>query len=79
MTAATALLILGAAALDVLANLLLKRSDGFTRPAYFVGAVLTVLAAFSLIGLAVYYVVELIERLVIPWHVSQRPVDVTGI
>lgn len=52
MTATTALLILGAAALDVLANLLLKRSDGFTRPASFVGAVLTVLAAFSLIGLA---------------------------
>ncbi|AKH18043.1 SMR family transporter [Deinococcus soli (ex Cha et al. 2016)] len=52
MTATTALLILGAAALDVLANVLLKRSDGLARPAYFVGAVLTVLAAFSLIGLA---------------------------
>jgi NitT/TauT family transport system permease protein len=33
----------------------------------------------SLIGLVVYYVVELVERLVIPWHVSQRPAGVTGI
>jgi len=27
----------------------------------------------SVIGLAVYYAVELIERVTIPWHVSQRP------
>ena len=53
MTLSAALLIVGAVALDVLANVLLKRSGGFTRPAYFVAAVLTVLLAFSLIGLAV--------------------------
>ena len=41
--------------------------------------VFAIIVLLSLIGLAVYYVVELIERLVIPWHVSQRPVDVTGI
>jgi ABC-type nitrate/sulfonate/bicarbonate transport system permease component len=33
----------------------------------------------SLIGLAIYYLVELIERLVIPWHVAQRPTEMTGI
>ena len=41
--------------------------------------VFAIIVLLSVIGLAVYYVVELIERLVIPWHVSQRPADVTGI
>ncbi len=41
--------------------------------------VFAIIVLLSVIGLAVYYVVELIERLVIPWHVSQRPVDITGI
>ncbi len=41
--------------------------------------VFAIIVLLSLIGLAVYYVVELIERLVIPWHVSQRPAGVTGI
>jgi ABC-type nitrate/sulfonate/bicarbonate transport system permease component len=27
----------------------------------------------SLIGLVLYYAVEALERLVIPWHVSQQP------
>jgi NitT/TauT family transport system permease protein len=36
-----------------------------------------VIVLLSLIGLAVYYVVEIIERVTIPWHVSQQPTDVT--
>lgn len=31
-----------------------------------------IIVLLSFIGLAVYYFVELIERLMIPWHVSQR-------
>jgi NitT/TauT family transport system permease protein len=34
--------------------------------------VFAVIVVLSLIGLAVYYVVELLERVAIPWHVSQR-------
>lgn len=41
--------------------------------------VFAIIVLLSVIGLVVYYVVELIERLVIPWHVSQRPAGVTGI
>ncbi|OJY35083.1 MAG: ABC transporter permease [Rhizobiales bacterium 65-9] len=41
--------------------------------------VFAIIILLSLIGLAVYYVVELIEKLVIPWHVSQRPAGVTGV
>jgi NitT/TauT family transport system permease protein len=41
--------------------------------------VFALIVLLSVIGLIVYYVVELIERLVIPWHVSQRPAGVTGI
>ena len=36
------------------------------------GMVFAVIIVLSLLGLAVYYAVELIERLTIPWHVSQR-------
>jgi spermidine export protein MdtI len=53
MTAALALLCLAlAAALDVYANLLLKRSDGFRRPWPGVAALGLVLAAFGLLGLS---------------------------
>lgn len=41
--------------------------------------VFAIIVLLSMIGLAVYYIVEFIERLVIPWHVSQRPTEVTGI
>jgi NitT/TauT family transport system permease protein len=34
--------------------------------------VFAVIIVLSLIGLAVYYAVELLERLAIPWHVSRR-------
>jgi NitT/TauT family transport system permease protein len=34
--------------------------------------VFAVIIVLSLIGLAIYYAVELLERIAIPWHVSQR-------
>lgn len=53
MTPALALLCLaGAALLDILANLLLKASDGFRRPLPGVAALLLVLVAFGLLGLS---------------------------
>ena len=39
--------------------------------------VFAIVVLLSLIGLAVYYVVEIIERIAIPWHVSQLTADVT--
>jgi NitT/TauT family transport system permease protein len=39
--------------------------------------VFAIVVLLSLIGLAVYYVVEIIERIAIPWHVSQQAADVT--
>jgi len=41
--------------------------------------VFSIIVLLSLIGLAIYYVVEIIERLVIPWHVARRPTEITGI
>jgi NitT/TauT family transport system permease protein len=41
--------------------------------------VFAIIILLSIIGLAVYYFVELVERLVIPWHVAQRPTEMTGI
>lgn len=57
-----------------LGYLLLRYNGNFETPMVF-----AVIVVLSLIGLAVYYLVELIERLVIPWHVSQRPTGVTGV
>lgn len=34
--------------------------------------VFAIIVVLSLIGLAVYYAVEIVERLAIPWHVSQQ-------
>jgi NitT/TauT family transport system permease protein len=34
--------------------------------------VFAVIIVLSLIGLAIYYAVEFVERIAIPWHVSQR-------
>lgn len=47
------LLVVGAAALDVAANLLLNLSDGFRRRAWGVLAILLVLGAFTLLAQAV--------------------------
>lgn len=57
-----------------LGYLLLQYNGNFETPMVF-----AIIIVLSLIGLAVYYVVELLERLVIPWHVSQRPAGVTGV
>jgi NitT/TauT family transport system permease protein len=51
-----------------LGYLLLQYNGNLDTPMVFATIIL-----LSLIGLAVYYVVELIERFTIPWHVSQRP------
>ncbi len=56
-----------------LGYLLLQYNGQFQTPMVF-----AIIIVLSLIGLAVYYVVEFLERLVIPWHVSQRPAGVTG-
>lgn len=55
-----------------LGYLLLQYNGQFETPMVFAIVVL-----LSLIGLAVYYVVEIIERIAIPWHVSQQAADVT--
>jgi NitT/TauT family transport system permease protein len=34
--------------------------------------VFATIIVLSIVGLIVYYLVELIEKLTIPWHVSQR-------
>jgi NitT/TauT family transport system permease protein len=55
-----------------LGYLLLQYNGNLETPMVFAIVVL-----LSLIGLAVYYVVEIIERIAIPWHVSQQATDVT--
>jgi NitT/TauT family transport system permease protein len=61
-------------ATEGLGYLLLRANANLDTPLLFASiAILTVL------GLVLYYVVVLIERLVIPWHVSQRSeVAITG-
>ena len=55
-----------------LGYLLLQYNGNLETPMVF-----AVIVLLSLIGLAVYYVVEIIERIAIPWHVSQQTADVT--
>jgi NitT/TauT family transport system permease protein len=43
-------------------------ANGALRTDYSFAAI----AAITLLGLALYYTVELLERLLVPWHVSQR-------
>ncbi len=54
-----------------LGYLLLQYNGNLDTPMVFATIVL-----LSLIGLAVYYAVELIERFTIPWHVSQQQAGV---
>ena len=56
-----------------LGYLLLQYNGNLDTPMVFA----TIVILLSLIGLAVYYAVEIIERIAIPWHVSQQPADVT--
>ena len=51
-----------------LGYLLLQYNGNLDTPMVF-----AVIFLLSLIGLAVYYTVEFIERITIPWHVSQTP------
>jgi NitT/TauT family transport system permease protein len=55
-----------------LGYLLLQYNGNLDTPMVF-----AVIFLLSFIGLAVYYTVELIERLTIPWHVSQTPAGQT--
>lgn len=57
-----------------LGYLLLQYNGQFETPMVF-----AIIVVLSLLGLLIYYAVEFIERLVIPWHVSQRPAGVTGV
>ena len=56
-----------------LGYLLLQYNGDLQTPMVF-----ATIIVLSIVGLIVYYAVELIERLVIPWHVSQR-VDGSGV
>jgi NitT/TauT family transport system permease protein len=51
-----------------LGYLLLQYNGNLDTPMVF-----AIIVLLSLIGVAVYYVVEIIERFTIPWHVSQQP------
>jgi NitT/TauT family transport system permease protein len=55
-----------------LGYLLLQYNGNLETPMVF-----AVIVLLSLIGVIVYYIVEIIERFVIPWHVSQQPTDVS--
>ena len=54
-----------------LGYLLLQYNGNLDTPMVF-----AIIVLLSLIGLAVYYVVEIIERITIPWHVSQQGADI---
>ncbi len=53
-----------------LGYLLLQYNGNLDTPMVF-----AVIFLLSFIGLAVYYVVEFIERITIPWHVSQQAAE----
>lgn len=55
-----------------LGYLLLQYNGNLDTPMVF-----AVIFLLSFIGLAVYYTVEFIERITIPWHTSQNPVHTT--
>ncbi len=55
-----------------LGYLLLQYNGNLDTPMVF-----AVIFLLSFIGLAVYYTVEFIERITIPWHTSQNPVNTT--
>lgn len=54
-----------------LGYLLLQYNGNLETPMVF-----AVIVLLSLIGVVIYYIVEIIERFVIPWHVSQQPAGV---
>jgi NitT/TauT family transport system permease protein len=50
-----------------LGYLLLRYNGDLETPMVF-----AIIIVLSIVGLIIYYMVEVIERLAIPWHVSQR-------
>jgi NitT/TauT family transport system permease protein len=54
-----------------LGYLLLQYNGNLDTPMVF-----AIIVLLSLIGLAVYYLVEIIERIAIPWHVSQQGAEI---
>ncbi|GMU71874.1 MAG: hypothetical protein AMXMBFR42_13330 [Burkholderiales bacterium] len=54
---------------------LILEYNGFIETAKVFAAIILL----SLAGLAIYYLVEAVERLAIPWHVSQKTDDAAGL
>jgi NitT/TauT family transport system permease protein len=72
--AATAAVVAEFVGSDAGLGYLILEYNGFIETAKVFAAIILL----SMAGLAMYYLVEAIERLAIPWHVSQTKVDVTG-
>jgi NitT/TauT family transport system permease protein len=72
--AATAAVVAEFVGSDAGLGYLILEYNGFIETAKVFAAIILL----SLAGLAIYYLVEAVERLAIPWHVSQTKTDVTG-
>jgi NitT/TauT family transport system permease protein len=72
--AATAAVVAEFVGSDAGLGYLILEYNGFIETAKVFAAIILLSTA----GLAMYYLVEAIERLAIPWHVSQTKADVTG-
>ena len=72
--AATAAVVAEFVGSDAGLGYLILEYNGFIETAKAFAAIILL----SMAGLAMYYLVEAIERLAIPWHVSQTKADVTG-
>ena len=72
--AATAAVVAEFVGSDAGLGYLILEYNGFIETAKVFAAIILL----SLAGLAIYYLVEAVERLAIPWHVSQSKADATG-
>ena len=72
--AATAAVVAEFVGSDAGLGYLILEYNGFIETAKVFAAIILL----SLAGLAIYYLVEAVERIAIPWHVSQTKADVTG-
>lgn len=72
--AATAAVVAEFVGSDAGLGYLILEYNGFIETAKVFAAIILL----SLVGLAIYYLVEAVERLAIPWHVSQSKADVAG-
>ena len=72
--AATAAVVAEFVGSDAGLGYLILEYNGFIETAKVFAAIILL----SLVGLAIYYLVEAVERLAIPWHVSQAKADATG-